>query len=36
MNVMTLMSHASILLSVKGPQLSFDLEWCLGVSGFTG
>lgn len=30
------MSHASLLLSVEGPQLDFSLEWCLGVAGFTG
>ncbi|PSC75904.1 arginine repressor [Micractinium conductrix] len=35
-DVATLMSHASLLLSVEGPQLDFSLEWCLGVAGFTG
>eukprot|EP00887_Chlorella_sp_A99_P003631 scaffold7.g3631.t1 len=38
-SVMTLMSHGSVLLSVRGGPLrllNFDLEWCLGVSGFTG
>lgn len=30
------MSHASLVLSVAGPLLDFSLEWCLGVSGFTG
>lgn len=26
-DVMTLMSHASIVLRCRGPALDFDLEW---------
>lgn len=35
-DVLTLVSHGSIQLHVRGPQLTFALEWCLNVSGFTG
>lgn len=31
-DVVTLVSHGSIVLRCRGPQLSFDLEWCLNVS----
>ena len=31
-DVVTLISHGSIVLRCRGPQLSFDLEWCLNVS----
>ncbi|PRW44238.1 Arginine repressor [Chlorella sorokiniana] len=36
LDVVTLISHGSIVLRCRGPLLSFDLEWCLNVSSFTG
>jgi len=35
-DAMTLMSHASLVMNVVGPDHSFSVEWCLGVNGFTG
>lgn len=35
-DVLTLVSHGSVVLSCRGPQLSFDLEWCLNVSSEDG
>ena len=35
-DVVTLVSHGSIVLRCRGPQLNFDLEWCLNVSSELG
>lgn len=33
LDVLTLMSHGSIVLSVAGPLLDFKIEWCISVAG---
>ncbi|KAL4428258.1 hypothetical protein ABPG75_002347 [Micractinium tetrahymenae] len=35
LDVLTMVPHASLLLRSRGPQLTFDLEWCLNVRGGT-
>lgn len=35
-DVVTLMQHAAILLSVTGPLITAEVEWCLSIEGMTG